>query len=123
MNKISLYAIMLFSTTVLADDFMLSSIDETLKLSNSSGKPALIIFGSPNCEFCNSLQNEILETKYVENYIVCYIDISNTNNKSFKNEYKINIIPDSRIFLKNKEVSRFKGFQKNKYIQWLKDNE
>lgn len=123
MTKILLTILLLFSTSLYANDFTLSSIDEALKLSKSSGKQALIIFGSPNCQFCDALKNEILETKNTQNYIVCYIDISNEENKPIKNQYNINMIPDSRIFLDQKEISRFKGFQKNKYIEWLKKYE
>jgi thioredoxin-related protein len=106
-----------------ANDYILSSIDETLNLSQNSGKPALVIFGSENCKFCDLLKNEILDKNYVNNYIVCYINISDEKNQSMKNTYKIHMVPDSRIFINKTESSRLKGFEKNKYIDWLKNHE
>jgi thioredoxin-related protein len=123
MKKILYLFIMMISSIASANDYILSSIDETLKLSQNSGKPALVIFGSEDCKFCDILKNEILDKNYIDNYIVCYIDISNEKNKSLKDTYKIHMIPDSRIFINKTETSRLKGFEKNKYIDWLKKHD
>lgn len=123
MKKILYIFFILSASIASANDYILSSIDETLKLSQNSGKPALVIFGSENCKFCDLLKQEILDKNYVDNYIVCYLDISKDTNKSLKDKYKIHIVPDSRIFINNIETNRLKGFEKNKYIDWLKKYE
>jgi thioredoxin-related protein len=123
MKKILYLFIMTIGSIASANDYILSSIDETLNLSQNSGKPALVIFGSENCKFCDLLKNEILDKNYVNNYIVCYINISDEKNQSMKNTYKIHMVPDSRIFINKTESSRLKGFEKNKYIDWLKNHE
>lgn len=102
------------------DSFILSSLEETYKLSEATKKPALVIFGSDYCKFCNSLKQDILNKKlspHIDKYIICYIDIK--QKPDLKTHYKVSSIPDSRIFVNGKESKTTKGYVQNAYIQWL----
>jgi thioredoxin-related protein len=114
----------LFSTILFANDgFILSSIEETQKLSKLTNRPALIIFGADYCKFCNVLKQDILNHQLspaVDKYIICYVDIK--ENSALKDKYGISIIPDSRIFVNSKEAHKTKGYSKDIYIKWLNND-
>jgi len=118
------FCLLLFSTTIFANDsFILSSIEETQKLSKLTNKPALIIFGADYCKFCQILKQDILTNQLnpsVDKYIICYIDVK--DNPDLKNKYKISSIPDSRILIDNEQVSKTTGYSKNTYIKWLNND-
>lgn len=103
------------------DSFILNSIEETKRLSKLTNKPALIIFGADYCKFCNSLKEDILNNKLgpdINNYIMCYVDVK--ENPDLKIKYNVSMIPDSRMFIDNKEISRIKGYNIENYKKWLK---
>jgi thioredoxin-like negative regulator of GroEL len=107
---------------IFASNFVLSSLEEAQNLSKSTKQPILAIFGSDSCSFCTKLINDIDNgqlTDYLDSYIICYIDLK--TNANIKNKYKVNMIPDSRIIIDNKEVSKATGYNKNEYIKWLKN--
>jgi thiol-disulfide isomerase/thioredoxin len=118
------FCLLLFSTIIFANDgFILSSIEETQKLSKLTNKPALIIFGADYCQFCQVLKQDILANQLnpsIDKYIICYVDTE--DNPDLKNKYKISSIPDSRIFIDNKQVSKTTGYSKDTYIKWLNDH-
>lgn len=104
------------------DGFILSSLDEGRKLSNLTNKPLLVIFGSDNCQFCVSLKQDILDltlSPHIDKYIICYVDLN--EYPELKNKYEISMIPDSRIFIKDQQKSKLKGYSKQNYIRWLND--
>jgi thioredoxin-related protein len=105
-----------------ANSFVLGSLEEAQALSKSTKQPILVIFGSDNCSFCTKLIADINNgqlTDYLDPYIICYIDLK--KNEEYKEQYKVNMIPDSRIMSNNKETSKATGYNKNEYIQWLKN--
>ena len=117
-----LFAIILLSSALYGADFTVKSLDEAKTLSKSTKQPILVIFGSDNCSFCTKLKDDISNgqlTEYVDPYIICYVDLK--DNGEYKTEYKISIIPDSRILVDNKEVSKAVGYNKNDYSKWLKN--
>jgi thioredoxin-related protein len=102
--------------------FILDSLDEAKELSKLTKQPILVIFGGDNCSFCNQLKNDISNgqlTTALDPYIICYIDLK--QDQTYKEQYRITVIPDSRIISKNKETSKATGYTKEKYIQWLKN--
>ena len=110
----------LLTTASANDRFILDSFEQTNRLSQETNKPALIIFGSDDCKFCNLLKQDILDYKLspsIDRYIICYIDIK--KNPELKNEYDVSVIPDSRILINGKETNRTKGYSKTNYIKWL----
>lgn len=109
-------------STIYANGFVLSSLEEAQTLSKSTKQPILVIFGSDNCSFCTKLMADIDSgqlTDYLDQYIICYVDLE--KNEEYKDKYKINMIPDSRIISNDKETSKATGYKKNEYIQWLKN--
>jgi thioredoxin-related protein len=111
----------ILSTIVSANDsFILHSLTEANRLSATTKKPVLLIFGSESCRYCNMLKKDILIYELspsIDKYIVCYIDTD--KNPEFKNKYNVSVIPDSRILSHNKEIRKNKGYSKYKYIKWL----
>jgi|688.fasta_scaffold139653_3 thiol-disulfide isomerase/thioredoxin len=118
------FCLLLFSTTIIANDgFILSSMEETQKLSKLTNKPALVIFGADYCKFCQILKQDILTNQLspsINEYIICYIDVK--DNLNLKNKYKISSIPDSRIFIDNEQVSKTTGYSKDTYKKWLNND-
>lgn len=110
---------MLIASVSFGEGFILDSLSEAKKLSESTRKPILLIFGSESCPHCHHLKDDILGNKIpsADQYIVCYLNI----NKDLKKEYSISAIPDSRILKKDKEIATMKGYERNKYEKWLKD--
>lgn len=110
------------STLIYANEgFILSSIEETLQLSEETGKTPLIIFGSDDCRYCLKLKKDLLDNKIPEmdRYIICYVNIK--TNPEYKKEYKISLIPDSKILV-NKEVKySMTGYSLENYKKWLKN--
>lgn len=115
---------MLMLTTAFANDsFILSSLDEGMKLSKKVNRPLLVIFGSDNCQFCTSLKNDILNLKLspdINDYIICYIDLK--EYPELKTKYDISMIPDSRIIINDKQKSGIKGYSKQNYLKWLNND-
>jgi thioredoxin-related protein len=114
--------IFIISNTLFAADFTVKSLEEAKTLSNSTNQPILLIFGSPECSFCTNLTEDIRNgvlSECLDPYIICYIDLK--ENSEYKKDYKVSIIPDSRIILKDKQMSKATGYTKSEYIQWLKN--
>ena len=111
----------LISCVALADGFILDSLTEAKKLSESTGKPILLIFGTESCPHCEFLKNDLLDNKIpsADKFIICYLGLD--KNKDLKKEYSVSMIPDSRVVKKNKETSSIKGYDRTKYEKWLKD--
>lgn len=110
---------MLMVSNSFGEGFILDSLTEAKKISESTKKPILLILGSESCPHCHHLKDDILDNKIpsTDQYIVCYLNI----NKELKKEYSVSIIPDSRILKKDKEIAAIKGYERSKYEKWLKD--
>lgn len=114
---------LMFITASANDSFILSSLDEGIKLSKEVNRPLLVIFGSDNCQFCTALKNDILNLKLspdIDNYIICYIDIK--EYPELKTKYNISMIPDSRIIINDEQKSSVKGYAKQNYLKWLNND-
>lgn len=112
----------IFMSSIYANSFVLESLEEAQTLSKSTKQPILLIFGNKNCPFCTKLTTDINNkqlTEYLDPYIICYIDLS--ENSEYKEKYKVNMIPDSRIISNGKEISKATGYTRTEYIQWLKN--
>ena len=114
--------VLTINTALSRDGFILDSLSEARLLSKRTNRPVLLIFGAEYCTYCSPLKSDILSHKLspeADNYIVCYIDIKNMPNT--KDEYGVSIIPDSRIYLDDMEVSSLKGYGIKKYRSWLQN--
>jgi thioredoxin-related protein len=110
------------SSTSYSADFILNSLKEAKNISKNTKQSILLIFGSNDCAFCVKLKDDISNgelTTYVDSYIICYVDIK--ENTEYKKEYKVNMIPDSRIIKNEKEISKATGYNKNDYSKWLQN--
>ena len=101
----------------------LNSLEDSQAMSKISQKDLIVIFGSSSCKYCEELKSDINSGDFdsvLTNKIVCYVEL-NENNKQIKTSYKINIIPDSRFFVNDKQESKIVGYEKSKYQNWLKN--
>lgn len=122
-NIVLMLLLMTSSLAYANDGFILESIKDAQSLSEKTKQPILLIFGADYCEHCVRLKQDIILgnlSSSMDKYIICYINIS--KNSDLSKEYNISSIPDSRIIRSNKETSFFKGYAKNKYLLWLKND-
>lgn len=119
---VMLAVIVISSTNLYAESFILDSLSEANKLSKSTNKPVLVIFGSDSCAFCVLLKKSIESDlkNDIDGYIICYLDLG--KNPELKTEYQISLIPDSRIVKDDTTISVKKGFNLREYKNWLKNN-
>lgn len=125
MKSLLLMTLMVFiSTNLMADSpVFLNSLEDSQAMSKISQKDLIVIFGSSSCKYCEELKSDINSGDFdsvLTNKIVCYVEL-NENNKQIKTSYKINIIPDSRFFVNDKQESKIVGYEKSKYQNWLKN--
>lgn len=110
------------SINLMADSpIFLNSLAEATALSETSEKNLLIIFGSKSCRYCENLKQEINSGNFdylLTNKIVCYVELDDTN-KDLKTKYRVNMIPDSRVFIRNEQKFKISGYEKTKYTKWL----
>lgn len=114
--------VLLSSICLSNDSFMLDSIPEAEKLSQSTGQPILLVFGADYCGYCNKLKTDILDKKVglaLNRYIICYVDL--TKNSDYKEKYNISIIPDSRIIVDGKQVSKMQGYSRTDFTRWIEN--
>lgn len=108
--------LLIISPSIGYSQIVLDSLEEAEKLSLSVNKPILLILGADYCEYCKNLKDNIIYLP-IDNYIICYIDITKTSNDDFKN---LKSIPESRIIMNQKIISKNIGYNKTKYSLWLK---
>ena len=117
---ILLFLFSIISVISYGDSFILYSVSEATALSEKTKQPILLIFGSENCIYCKSLEQDLTNgqlTKAIDPYIICYLDLN--KDAKLKEDYKINIVPDSRIIDKNIQKTKIVGYNKENYIKWL----
>ena len=119
---ILLFLFSIISVISYADSFILNSVSEATALSEKTKQPILLIFGSENCIYCKSLEQDLTNcqlTNDIQKYIVCYIDV--TTNQGTKEDYQVTSVPDSRIIINNVQKSKATGYNKKQYLEWLKN--
>jgi thioredoxin-related protein len=113
----------IFSSVCLSNDgFILDSIAEAEKLSVSTGQPILLIFGADYCSNCITLKKDILNKKVgasINRFIICYIDLE--KKQDYKQKHQITMMPDSRILINSKTVSRMQGYSRHDFIKWIEN--
>jgi thioredoxin-related protein len=125
MIKILLFILMLFISTAAnaTEGFIIDSLEEAQRLSDSTGKSVLLILGAESCFHCERLKTDILTDQIPDSdrYIICYLGLD--ENPDLKKKYSVSMIPDSRILKKNKTITTIKGYDRTKYSKWLKNAE
>lgn len=120
--QIFLLIVLSFSVCLSNDSFIISSLAEAEKLSQSTGQPLLLIFGADYCVYCNKLKTDILKKEVgpsIDSFIVCYIDLE--NNPAYRKKYNLSTIPDSRIIVNGKQVSRMQGYSRSDFSKWIEN--
>ncbi len=117
-----LFLCLIFTQPSIAkDNFILDSLGEAVSLSESTKQPILLIFGADYCRYCVNLKKNIIDLELspeIDKYIICYIDIK--IHSDLKKQYSVSTIPDSRIIIDNKQQKSIIGYNRQKYISWLK---
>lgn len=121
MRYLLLLLLTILSSISLADSpVFTNSLNKAKALSKQSQKSIILIFASSSCKYCDMLKNEINSgnlDKLLSDKVICYVDIN--EYPELKESYNVNMIPDSRFLNKEIEKSRLRGYEKNKYVQWL----
>lgn len=100
------------------------SYEDSLSLAKKSDKKILVFFTGDYCSWCKK-QKLVLSNKEVskklENYIVCYVDVS--KNRSIAKKYNVSSIPS--YFVTDKDENIIKegnGYKQEKeFLGWLAD--
>lgn len=103
----------IFGTEIYTD---LSVAKETTK-----DKPLLIIFEASWCKYCGYAKNELFNSKISNDINICLVDYDSSEN--WVKFYNIKTLPTFIIEQKQKIVSKYIGYDKIKYKQWLIDQE
>lgn len=85
-----------------------NSLEDAAVLQKEIKNDIILIFGSKNCSFCEKLKNDLILMN-IEDKIICVIDID--KNKELKHEYRVSIIPDTRIISNGKEKKKIIGYK------------
>lgn len=119
MNIIYAIILLLCAHSCFASQYI-ENINEGFLLSKKTGIPLLVIFSSPDCIHCNNLSKDLnngVFGKYIDQYIICKIDVS--SDKTISRKYKIRSIPDSRIFNGDKQTDKISGYNREQYQNWI----
>lgn len=115
-------SLLLFVCSISYGEFVLDSLTEAKELAQLTKQNVLVIFGSDDCAFCQKLKTDLSDKlmSSVDTYIVCYIDLK--TQPDMKEEFKVSVIPDSRIFISDSFRSKYIGYNKETYEKWLIKN-
>ena len=99
----------------------MSSLVDSVALSETSDKEILVVFTADWCRYCSIMKQDISKApKVVNDKIVCYVDYD-TNNDLVK-EYKVKLIPDYFILKNRMEIRRKVGYTTwANFIQWIRE--
>ena len=87
----------------------MSSLVDSVALSETSHKEILVVFTADWCKYCSIMKQDISKTpKVVEDKIVCYVDYD--TNTDLVKEYKVKLIPDYFILKNRMEIRRKVGY-------------
>jgi thioredoxin-related protein len=119
----TVYVLLFICGLVLANDnFILNSLDDAIRISETTQQPVLLIFGSESCKFCNKLKEDLTNSElkdYTDRYIICYIDVH--DNITLKNKYEVRAIPDTRIIKNKVQITKIVGYNKETYKDKIKN--
>lgn len=104
------------------DNFILNSLDDSLRISETTDQPILLIFGNDSCRFCKRLKDDLINSElknYTDRYIICYIDID--DNITLKDKYEVRTIPDTRIIKNKVQIIKIVGYNKQTYKDKIKN--
>lgn len=112
--------IVLSSDITRADFPIVDDLQVAQSLSESTGQPLILIFGSKSCAFCDLLKKDIDDGYFMmqlDGTIVCYVDI--TRRQDLIDKYKIKSLPDTRYIVNGDQRAYMVGYDRKKYEKWL----
>jgi thioredoxin-related protein len=118
---ILLFLFLFSSVSIATPPVFTNSLNKSKTLAAELHRNVIVIFGSENCVYCQNLKQTINSGNLddlLDDKIVCYIDLD--DNPTYKQQYKISIIPDSRFIVNDNQKSKIVGYELNKYSTWLK---
>lgn len=98
------------------------SYEESLNLAKKTDKKVFVFFTGDHCSWCKK-QKLVLSNKDVskklEDYIVCYVDVS--KNRELSRKYKVSSVPNYFLIDKDENVLKeANGYKKDKeFLSWL----
>ena len=112
--------IVLSSDITRADFPIVDDLQVAQSLSESTGQPLILIFGSKSCAFCDLLKKDIDDGYFLMQLdvtIVCYVDV--TRRQDLIDKYKIKSLPDTRYIVNGDQRAYIVGYDRKKYEKWL----
>lgn len=82
-------------------------------------RKVILVFGAEWCPHCVVLKDHLKDVN-LDGYLVCLVDVD--DNKEAKRNHAVRVLPTSVILDEGKEVSRLKGFEKDKFDNWVEEN-
>jgi thioredoxin-like negative regulator of GroEL len=118
-----LISCLILSSITLASNppIFVDSLESAIVLSEEIRCEVLVIFSAEWCSYCQNLKNDINSKKLDDvlcNKIICYVDYD--ESKQLVKKYNVKKIPDSRLIETTGNITKFIGYNKDKYIIWLK---
>ena len=95
-----------------------NDLKEAKTAANHKNKKLIIIFTADWCPFCKTLKNDIDIIQAHSQHIICLIDTD--KHRDLVSQYNIKTLPTSIILDNNYEEDRKNGYNKDKYLNWLK---
>ena len=102
---------------------------EAVELSKKLDKPMLLFFESNNCVYCKKMKTSVFESeikqKLLDEYVVCYINTSNSEASEASRSFKIKVVPTYLVVSSKGDVLlRGVGMKsKDDFANWLKPKE
>lgn len=103
-------------------DIEITSYEDSLVLAENENKKVFLFFLGDHCSWCSKQKEVILQEEVVKklnDYIVCYVDLS--ERKDLASKYNVKVIPTYFIINKNEKIlNKNIGYKnKNDFIKWL----
>lgn len=127
MIKIIFFILLFFvSSNCFSQSIVVHEYQDSLIMAEEQNKKILIIFTSDYCSWCKKLKETLSDPTVVENlnnYIICYVNMKDLENKDLIKKHNVKSIPD--IFILDKKENIIKhhvGYQnKNQLMNWLRN--
>lgn len=82
-------------------------------------RKVIVVFGAEWCPHCALLKDH-LKVMNLDGYLVCLVDVD--KQKDAQRKHGVRVLPTSIMFEGGKEISRQKGFDKDKLEDWVEEN-
>lgn len=99
----------------------LTDLNEAVSIAIETKQDIVIIFSSDDCMYCDMLYTDFKDLKNLHNKVVCILNTK--GEKQIIKKFKIRGFPTTIILsYEGEELTRFVGYKKTKYQNWLNNN-